>query len=108
MKKDLKIKITGNIQRVAIGDNILFFYKIPLADQVGLDVCFPKSDLVKFNLMDYFVTDIEESLIPDVTYELKADIDEKDFLSTFKQMAQGKFDIFKQKRLFNRDFEFDF
>lgn len=108
MTKDLKIKIDGNIQRPTISDNILFFYKIPKADKLGLDAGFSYDDLTKFNLVDYFVTDVEGGLMPDVTYEIKSDIDEEDFLSDFKKMAQEKIAIFKEKRLFNRDFEWNF
>lgn len=105
MKEDLKIKIDGNIQRATVGGNILFFYKIPKADELGLDDRFTKDNLAKFILIDCFVTDIKDGLMPDVTYELKADVDEKYFLSLFKQMAQEKADIFKEERLFNKDFE---
>lgn len=107
MKEDLKIKIDGNIQRATIDGGILFFYKIPKADKLGLDEGFSSDDLQKFNLGDYFVTDIKEGLRPDVTYELNVNADEDEFLSQFEEMAREKIDIFKEERLFNRDFEFN-
>lgn len=108
MKKDLKIKIDGNIQRATIDGGILFFYKIPKADKLGLDASFSYDDLVKSNLIDYFISDVESGLMPDIVYEIKADADEEEFLSAFKKMAQDKIDIFKEKRLFNKDFEWNF
>jgi len=103
--KKIKITINGNIQRATIDANILFFYKIPKADKVELDACFSYDDLQKFNLMDYFVTDTKEGLMPDVIYELNSNADEDEFLSRFEEMAREKIDIFKEKRLFNRDWE---